>query len=331
MRYILILFAYNSISLAQQKESTVSVSCYVNPELYIQAGVIAYVSDEAGNVSCYGRYISINNKSSNSFYYKRGDKWTTVQARHRAVILASHTSSNSLSIVKLHVRYSLDQAGDAADKIRLIAKMNAETDLVKAGKSKGNVLGEEKSAAAAAKSVPKKTAAAPAKTVKRTETKAAAKTGSSGKTVTSRTAQPSNRKSGGDAVTPLTSSIGLRIDFGTGPIGLGPNLKHKLNRNLFVDAAIVFFEEDRVGVVGQLEYNMPVKGARGLYWYIGIGPEFLFNNDDTAAGLVPAAGLEYKIPGAPLNFSLDWRPCFYLSPADHVDAGRFGLSFRVAF
>lgn len=87
MRYLLLLLSFLSVhAFAQQKESTVSVSCYVNPELYLQAGVVAYVSDKSGNISCKGKHIGINNQSSNVFYYYIGSRRMSLKPEAKAVV-----------------------------------------------------------------------------------------------------------------------------------------------------------------------------------------------------------------------------------------------------
>lgn len=40
------------------------------------------------------------------------------------------------------------------------------------------------------------------------------------------------------------------------------------------------------------------------------------------------AGLEYKISGAPIAFSFDWRPAFWLSNGGDSNVGRFGFGFK---
>ncbi len=127
------------------------------------------------------------------------------------------------------------------------------------------------------------------------------------------------------------NAVGLRIDFGRGATGFGPNFKHKFSTTASIDAAILFFEGDIVGLGADYEYNAAVAGAPGLQWYAGIGPQFLFRNETTDIGVRPVGGLDYKIPGAPLNFSFDWRPLFLFSPHTDAEAGRFGLSLRAAF
>lgn len=363
MKYILLLlsFIYNA-ALAQQKESTVSISCYVNPELYIQASVIAQVSDKAGNVSCNGKYVSLNNKSENAFHYKMNNSWVMLKPQGRTVFLvggANTAPSKSPSVFKLNVKYKPDASGNISTKIRTISQFNAQTDQVIARELEEGIskASNEPLAKVNTPSTVEESKAPPATTTNKDIDEAVAVKG------TPKTPPKQNKpesipekkpvvvkakpkappkqnrpESGSEKKRYLSNSkmapanaIGLRIDFGTGSIGVGPNIKHKFNRNLSLDAAIVFFEGDSVGLGAQVEQNLPLKGTPGLKWYIGVGPQFLFNNENTAISIVPVTGLEYNIPGSPLNFSLDWRPNFYLSPGADVEAGRFGLSLRVAF
>ena len=144
----------------------------------------------------------------------------------------------------------------------------------------------------------------------------------------STTATFAQEKSSG---TGYKNAVGLRIDLGQGTTGFGPNFKHQFGNNQAVDASLLFFEGDIVGLGAEYQYNAPVQNAAGLLWYAGIGPQLLFGNDNTSVGLRPVAGLEYKIPNVPLNFGFDWRPLFVLTPDTDVTAGRFGLSLRAAF
>ena len=74
--------------------------------------------------------------------------------------------------------------------------------------------------------------------------------------------------------------------------------------------------------------------ARGLAWYIGMGPGISFWKGGGSAtfSLAPVAGIDFKIPGAPLGIFFDWRPriWFYTGNSD-FDAARFGLGMRVTF
>jgi hypothetical protein len=129
-------------SFSQQKESSVSVSCYVNPELYLNAGIIAFVSNRAGNSSCKGNYITIYNGSKNSFYYrlsKTAKTWKEVKPDQQSIIpFSSGKTSSNIHKVNLNAKYSLDAGNNISLKLKAIAKMNTESDKVKARELKGN-------------------------------------------------------------------------------------------------------------------------------------------------------------------------------------------------
>lgn len=127
------------------------------------------------------------------------------------------------------------------------------------------------------------------------------------------------------------TALGLRVDFGDGSTGVGPNVKHFFTTNSAIDGALLFYDGG-TSLEVDYEYNQPVSGAPGLNWYIGVGPELLFpKHGDTGFAIRPNAGLEFTVPSTPLNLGLDWRPRFLLSPDSDTDAGRFGFSVRFAF
>lgn len=127
------------------------------------------------------------------------------------------------------------------------------------------------------------------------------------------------------------TAAGLRVDLGDGSTGVGFNVKHHFTQTGAVDASLLFFEGDVVGLEAEYEYTAPIQNAPGLKWYAGLGPQILFGDNDTGIAIRPVAGLEYKIPNVPLNFGFDWRPMFLVSPDTDTQAARFGLSFRYAF
>lgn len=363
MKYILLLslFAYQA-AIAQQKESTVSVSCYVNPELYIQANVIAQVSDQNGNISCKGRYISVRNKNVKPFYYKLGDRWIAVKPQGSAIVVPGGKSGSSTtqvpSILKLSVRYTPSTSGGLSARIGAISDMNAKTDQIKARELEGSKNAGKSASKPPAEAVAKvnrpqpveappapkpnpPATSAPKAAIKSTATTKVAIKPTKKKVVVkakpkrqtgparSEPASQNARKTTTVSRAP-SNAIGLRVDFGEGAAGLGPNLRHNFNRNLSLDAAIVFFEGGGLGLGAQVERNFPARGASGLNYYIGIGPQILIGEENTALALVSVTGIDYKMPGSPVNLSFDWRPNFYLSPEAAVQAGRFGLSLRVA-
>ncbi len=135
------------------------------------------------------------------------------------------------------------------------------------------------------------------------------------------------------APTGYNTAAGLRVDFGDGSSGVGPNIKHFFTPNGAVDASLLFWDGG-VSIEAQYQYNASIRNANGLAWYVGVGPSFGFpegEDSKTLISIVPVIGLEYTIPGAPLNMGLDWRPHFTVSPSTHTTAGRFGLSVRYTF
>lgn len=79
-------------------------------------------------------------------------------------------------------------------------------------------------------------------------------------------------------------------------------------------------------------YNQPFAGTNGLGWYVGVGPQLSIHdnhhNDKTYFAIRPAAGLEYKIPTAPIAFHFDWKPWWNLSHNANFEASRFSLGFK---
>ncbi len=127
------------------------------------------------------------------------------------------------------------------------------------------------------------------------------------------------------------NAIGLGIDFGDGITLVGPSFKHFFTENT-VGSAEVLFGDDLVGIFAYYQYHKDIDGADGLKWFAGGGPGFLISDDNSAFALRPMAGLDYKIGGAPISLSFDWRPLlgFYSGDTDFEPA-RFGLGFRFTF
>src|SRR5690606_36120411 len=96
--------------------------------------------------------------------------------------------------------------------------------------------------------------------------------------------------------------------------------------------AQVLFGDNHVLIGADCSYNRQCPGTNGLGWYVGVGPQVSFvdrgNDDDTYFAIRPAAGLEYKIPAAPLAFHFDWKPWWNLSNNTNFEAARFSLGFK---
>lgn len=126
------------------------------------------------------------------------------------------------------------------------------------------------------------------------------------------------------------TAVGLGIDFGDGSTMVGPSIKHFFNEhNAFT--AEVLFSEGYAGAGAYYQYHHSFKEARELKWYLGIGPDVLFNDRGALFTLRPMAGLDYKIKPVPLSLTFDWRPYFILDNRLYIATARFGIGIRYAF
>lgn len=151
------------------------------------------------------------------------------------------------------------------------------------------------------------------------------------------------------AQTPYRTAIGLGIDVGDGETLFGPQIKHNLGGRDAINAQVLF--ADHMTVVGlDYSYNQRIRGARGLSWYIGVGPQVSFldygkwdddwdddhghhhhwDNDDSHVDFAirPALGLEFRIPSAPLAMHFDWKPWWNLSHGSNFEPSNFSLGFK---
>lgn len=127
------------------------------------------------------------------------------------------------------------------------------------------------------------------------------------------------------------TGVGLGIDFGDGATLVGPSLRHHFSRHGAVQGEVLFGGNSTF-IQAFLQYNTPIKGAEGLDFFAGGGPSLQLYDGGSSFYLVPMAGLDYKIKGAPLAIALDWRPRIYLGDnGSDFSAGRFGLGFRYTF
>lgn len=124
----------------------------------------------------------------------------------------------------------------------------------------------------------------------------------------------------------------------------GISYKHFLNESHAIDG-IVNFQGNRdfalFKLLGLYEVHLPIYflDVEGLQWYYGAGGgigSYRYKNindsRDDERGLAwsfdGVVGLDYKLPNAPLNFSLDWKPTMELTPESGVRFDGIGLSIR---
>lgn len=115
-------------------------------------------------------------------------------------------------------------------------------------------------------------------------------------------------------------------------------VKHFVKKNQAIEGLATFW---RYGFrfTGLYEIHGNIEGAQGLKWYAGPGAHIgIWNgdwknryptrDDGVAIGIDGVIGLDYKIKGAPLNFSLDWQPSFNFTGYSYFEAGWGGFAIR---
>ncbi|MBX6380680.1 MAG: hypothetical protein IRZ01_08390 [Thermoflavifilum aggregans] len=127
------------------------------------------------------------------------------------------------------------------------------------------------------------------------------------------------------------TAIGLGVDFGDGATGVGISAKHFFTAHDVGEANLLFFPGNLTGLNALYEYHGYIAGAPGLKWYLGMGPQLFFDNNETDFGVRPVLGMDFKIPSAPLNMAFDWRPYIQFTHGTGSIAGRFQFAFRFAF
>jgi hypothetical protein len=131
------------------------------------------------------------------------------------------------------------------------------------------------------------------------------------------------------------TALGVGLDLGKGTTFIGPSIKHFFDSNSAGQAEILF--GNHVTVINAFyQYHGDVKGANNLKWFLGIGPSVHILDyagfSNTTFAIKPTAGLDFKIPSAPISMAFDWRPSIFIGSNDSdVVAGRFGLGFRYTF
>ena len=126
------------------------------------------------------------------------------------------------------------------------------------------------------------------------------------------------------------TGAGVLVDFGDGSTFVGPHVKHFFQPNHAGEFSVLFGDGATVAQANY-QYHQPFAGANGLQWYVGAGPGIIFGDGFTEFAPSAMLGLDFKIPGAPLDFSMDWRPRFIIGDNSDAEAGRFNAGFRFTF
>lgn len=135
-----------------------------------------------------------------------------------------------------------------------------------------------------------------------------------------------------------TRAIGGR--FG---VANGVTYKQFINSNGHAIDGIVNFQGNRnyglfkLFALYEIHNQIALLDYEGLLWYYGAGGGIGLREDKVeditrfAFSLDGVLGVDFKIPTAPVNISLDWKPTLELSPNPGMKFDGFGLSIRYVF
>ncbi len=121
----------------------------------------------------------------------------------------------------------------------------------------------------------------------------------------------------------------------------GLTIKHFTNTRGALEG-IVSSRWGGVNITGLYEIHDVAFDEPGLNWYYGFGghvgfwggdrnPWFDDNDTHTVVGVDMILGIEYTIPGSPVNLSLDWKPAVNLIGDSGFLVDDVALSLRFAF
>jgi hypothetical protein len=111
------------------------------------------------------------------------------------------------------------------------------------------------------------------------------------------------------------TAVGAKFYTGNGSIG-GINIRHSTSDHTALEGSLLFFS-GAIGLEGLYQYQGPIAGAQGLYYFAGGGGMLAFGTgrgNSTAFALRLTGGIDYKFADAPIAVSLAFDPFFYLAP-----------------
>jgi hypothetical protein len=136
-----------------------------------------------------------------------------------------------------------------------------------------------------------------------------------------------------------STAVGARLGYFN-----GITVKHFVSGSNAIEG-IASFRWRGFVLTGLYEWQKPIKGARNLDYFLGLGGHIGFwdnryyywrNNNRadgnfTVIGVDFIAGLEYTFTEVPFNIGLDWKPAFNLIGDNHWWGDGVALSIRYAF
>ena len=121
--------------------------------------------------------------------------------------------------------------------------------------------------------------------------------------------------------------LGVRFSSNAAAVNNSITFKYFINQQTAVETLLSFGDPVAVGLL--VEKHMPLAGNNFKFFYGGGG--YVSFGGPRNAGLQGVAGLDYKIPSAPLNLSLDWKPELNVWKEFSFEPAALGISARFTF
>jgi hypothetical protein len=133
------------------------------------------------------------------------------------------------------------------------------------------------------------------------------------------------------AATSIAQDKALGIRFGGGA-GYGGEASFQMGmgdaNRLEADLGLSYGHMSLTGVY-QWTWDLAALGD-GFGWYAGVGAGLRLGNttnNSIGLGIVGQIGIEYTLPSAPIQFSLDTRPGFFINNYGYGDYGAFSVRY----
>lgn len=134
-------------------------------------------------------------------------------------------------------------------------------------------------------------------------------------------------QNGNSTTNSSTYKTAIGVKFYPGAI----SFKHFFNSKDALEL-LGYFRNYGARITGLYEIHGNISNAGGLKWYIGPGAHVSFYSSQYggggSVGIDGVLGLDYKIPSAPINLSLDWQPSFDFKSFDGFIGDWFGIAVR---
>ena len=121
--------------------------------------------------------------------------------------------------------------------------------------------------------------------------------------------------------------VGVRLSSNPAAVNNSITFKYFLNEQTAIEALLSFGDPVAVGLL--FEKHRPLANTSFRFFYGGGG--YVSAKGPRNTGLQGIAGLDYKLPAAPINFSLDWKPELNVWHEFSFEPAALGLSARFTF